>query len=209
MFRSFFQTSTAILIAINVVVSLLAFGNRELFGMLMLQVGAVQQGEWHRVLTSGFVHGDEMHLLFNMLTLFFFGPVLEDRRMLGRNNFLIVYFVSLIVGSFYALYLNWGNPYYSAVGASGAISGVMVGISIFAPFLMILVFGIIPVPAIIYAVLFIGYSAFAMGNQNSIIGHEAHLAGAVAGLVTVILMRPDAAVSLPGRILSALRNRRR
>ena len=117
--------------------------------------------------------------------------------------------MSLIVGSFYALYLNWGNPYYSAVGASGAISGVMVGISIFAPFLMILVFGIIPVPAIIYAVLFIGYSAFAMGNQNSIIGHEAHLAGAVAGLVTVILMRPDAAVSLPGRILSALRNRRR
>ena len=131
---------TLSLIAANVFVSVMAFAFPDLFIHLMFVVGLVKEGEIHRILTSGFLHADIMHLLFNMMTLFFFGPVLEDRRLLGKQGYLIVYFLALIGGNLWALFVNYGDPYYSAVGASGAISGVMVGVSLFAPFLTILIF---------------------------------------------------------------------
>ena len=169
----------------------MAFGSPQLLNDFALVVGPTVQGEYYRVLTAGFLHADFGHLLFNMLTLFFFGPVLEDRRALGKRDFLMVYFGSLLVGNLAAIFFNLNDPYYAAVGASGAISGVMLGVSLFAPFMIILIFGIIPLPAILYAILFVGISAFAMGTHLGGIAHEAHLGGAIAGLVITILLRPQ------------------
>ncbi len=180
-----------ILIGLNTLVSLFAFARPDIFNAFALQVGPTVNGEYYRILTAGFLHGDIGHLFFNMFTLFFFGPVLENKRALGKQGFLIVYFGSLIVGNLAAVGFHLDNPYYTAVGASGAISGVMLGVSLFVPFMIILIFGIIPMPAILYAVLFVGISAFAMGTNIGGIAHEAHLGGALAGLVITIFVRPQ------------------
>lgn len=198
-----------LLIAANVVIFLVTSNNYTLLDAFAFEVGPVLKGEVYRLFTSGFLHASVPHLAFNMLTLFFFGPLLEDKRMLGKSGFLIVYFGSMAVGGVAALFFNMDNPYYSAVGASGAISGIMVAISLFAPFLTILVMGIIPVPAIIYAVLFICYSAFAMENSHSNIGHEAHLGGALAGLVITIALEPRVLPLLKHQVLNALSRFRR
>lgn len=197
-----------ILIAINVVISLYAFENRELLYDLSFQVGPVLDGQYYRMLTSGFLHVDFNHLLFNMLTLFFFGPVLEDERTLGKMNFLILYFGSLIGGSAAALLLNLNDPYYAAVGASGAISGVMAAVSLFAPFMVILIFGIIPIPAVLYAIGFIGISAFAMGSGAGGIAHEAHLGGALTGLLLAIMLFPPVLGLFIRQIQNKLNRRR-
>ena len=187
-----------ILIAVNVLLSLIAFSNAEFFRAMKFEVEAVARGgEYHRLLTSGFLHVDPTHLLFNMVTLFFFGPYLE--KLMGLNGFLAVYFVSLFAGNIWALIENINNPFYSAVGASGAISGVLIAFSLFLPFQLIFVF-FVPIPAIVYAVLFIGYSAFAMGRDNSNIGHEAHLGGAIAGLIVTMILNPGIVNNLIERI---------
>ena len=184
--------ATYVIIAVNVITSLAGFASPYVFGMGLLHVGAIMDGQIWRLLTSGFLHLNFTHLLFNMFTLFFFGPALESDRFLGRRGFLILYFVSLLVGSGYAVWANLGDVNYAAVGASGAVSGVMIGVSLFAPFMMILIFGIIPIPAILYAVGFIGFSTFAIRSGSFWgVGHGGHPAGALAGLVVVAVMRPD------------------
>ena len=200
---------TLTLIAANVAISVLAWTFDDVFLALMFVVEPIKQGEIYRLVTSAFLHADFMHILFNMMTLFFFGPVLEDERTLGKAGFLILYFLSLLGGNLWALYVNWGDPYYAAVGASGGVSGVLAGISLFAPFLTILIFGIIPMPAILYAVLFIGFSAFAMGSGAFGISHEAHLGGAVTGILVVLVMRPKALPNMIAQIKYKLGNRRR
>lgn len=192
-----------VLIFINVVVSFIALSNEKLFHALMFQIEAVmKRGEYHRLITGGFLHADGNHLLFNMITLFFFGPALESDMMLGRNGFLIVYFTSLIMGNIWALIENIDRPEYAAVGASGAVSGVVVSFCLFAPFAMLLIFFILPVPAILFAVLYIAYSAWAVGRGGSNIGHEAHLGGAVTGLVATMLLEPGIVNRLISQLLS-------
>ena len=197
--------ATYILIAANVIASFVALNNPALFKLLMFEVeGVVKRGEYHRLITAGFLHVDVNHLLFNMLTLFFFGPALESSGMLGVSGFLIVYFVSLVAGNLWALVENLKRPDYTAVGASGAVSGVLVSFCLFAPFALILIFFIIPMPAILFAVLYIAYSAIAMGRDKSNIGHEAHLGGAIAGLLVSMLLVPGIIDTLVERVLGLL-----
>ena len=192
---------TYALIAANLFVSVIAFASTTVFVWLMFNVGAVRDGEIWRIITSGFLHGGVMHLLFNMFTLYFFGPVLERRQTLGKQGYLVVYFVSLVGGSLWALYVNFGDLRYSAIGASGAVSGIMVAVSMFAPFSrIIMIFGIIPVPAILFTVFFVLFSAFAIGLDDSLIGHEAHLGGAIAGFITTTLLKPTALSGLISKL---------
>ncbi len=193
---------TYALIVVNVAVSLLAFANMDFFRSWMFSVGHItREGEIHRVITSGFLHASPAHLLFNMLTLWFFGPWLEQPDMLGRNGMLIVYFGSLLAGNGWALVENFRKLDYTAVGASGAISGVVLAFCLYKPFAMLLVFFILPLPAIVFAVLYISYSAFAMGRDNSNIGHEAHLGGAIGGLVITLVLQPGILNHLIDQIL--------
>ena len=188
----FFQApATFTLIITNVLVSILAFSNLKLFEDNALVVGeVVQNRQIHRIVTSGFLHVSPMHLFVNMLTLYFFGPYLESGGMLGLTGFLLVYFGALLAGSLWAILENIDRPEYAAVGASGAVSGVVIAFCLFEPFAMLYIFFLLPMPAILFAVLYIGFSAFLSGNPNSRIGHEAHLGGAVAGLVITMLLTP-------------------
>jgi len=179
---------TFILLAANVLASFIAFSNPGFLSANLLTTNGVRAGEVQRLLTSGFIHGSGVHLFVNMLTLYFFGPYLE--QMLGPVNYLIVYFGALIGGSAWALVENWKNPNYAALGASGAISGVIVSFCVFEPFAMLYIFFAIPMPAIVFAVLYIAFSAAMTGRANKRIAHEAHLGGALAGLALTLILVP-------------------
>ena len=181
--------ATLIFIAANVAFSVYGFTNEAFVRWGVLHTRAVLKGqEWHRVLVSGFLHADGMHLFVNMLTLFFFGPLME--QVLGPQTFYLVYLGSLLAGSALALIMNAKNPDYAALGASGAVSGVLFSFCLFAPFEMIYFFGVIPIPAILFAVLYVAYSVYGMGARRDNIGHEAHLGGAIGGVVLTILLEP-------------------
>lgn len=182
---------TVALLAANVLASLVGMSSREfLESNLLTTRGVLQQKQFHRVVTSGFIHAGQLHLFVNMLTLYFFGPYLEWK--LGSASFAIVYAVSLLAGNGWALIENWRNTEYAALGASGAVSGVVIGFCLFEPFTLLYLFFIIPIPAALFAVLYIAFSAAMTGRTGNRIAHEAHLGGALGGLVATLLIRPEA-----------------
>lgn len=191
--------ATFIFIAANVLISVAGFANERFLNFGLLNVEAIlSRQEWHRVLIAGFLHADPFHLFVNMLTLFFFGPAME--QVLGPHAFYIVYLGSLILGNLGALIMHAREPRYSALGASGAVSGVLFSFCLYAPFHMIFIFGILPVPAILYAVFFVAYSLYGMRAQNDNIGHDAHLFGAAAGVIVSIILYPSLLSHFIGQI---------
>ncbi len=177
-----------ILLAINVIASVFAFSNKEFLEVNIFHMGAVlRRKEYYRIITSCFLHGDPMHLLFNMVTLFFFGPALE--HLMGTGNFAVLYFGSQLGAEAVTIWFKRRNLDYRSLGASGAVSGVVVGFSLYAPFSLLYIFGLIPIPAILFAALFILYSIFAMGGRGRI-AHEAHLGGAVFGGILFAILSP-------------------
>lgn len=148
----------------------------------------VREREWSRWFTAGLVHVGGMHLLFNMITLFYFGPPVE--QAIGPVRFLIVYVGSELAANALTYWRHRNDPQYSAVGASGAISGVLFSFCLFAPFAMLGIMFIIPMPAILFAVLYVVLSIYASRRQIGRVAHEAHLGGALGGLVLTILLAP-------------------
>ncbi len=179
------------LIILNVILSVLAFIYPRIWEYMALEpYQMVRHRQYHQVVTAGFIHGDVSHLLFNMLTLFFFGPHLEA-WFLGSDFFLIVYVASLLVGNIYPLVKYRDDPSYVAIGASGAVSGVVFSYCLFNPLSTLQVFFLFPIPAILFAFLYVGYSIYAMRRRRDNIGHEAHLGGALTGLALTILLEPE------------------
>lgn len=178
--------ATLAILAITTLISLVAFSSPKLLDAMMFDVGRIRRGEWARAVSSGLIHGDPGHLFLNMASLFFIGVWLE--QMIGTPAFVAFYVVSLLGGSAWTLLENWRNPSYRALGASGAVSGIVSGFALFAPFALF--FGFIP--AVIYAIGFIAWSAFASGRVQDGIGHGAHLGGALAGVVLVCVFWPEA-----------------
>ncbi|MFQ5564709.1 MAG: rhomboid family intramembrane serine protease [Parvularculaceae bacterium] len=184
--------ATFALILANVAASLYGlFVDRKFINNFLFNVGAVTRGRQHyRMITSAFLHGDLGHLFVNMLTLYFFGPVVE--KLLGADGFLVIYFGSLLSGKFLSLYVNRKTPAYSALGASGAVSGVVLSFCLFYPLANIYLFLIpIGIPAIVFAALYMAVSMLLMKRPDRVIGHDAHLGGAAGGIVLTLLMRPD------------------
>lgn len=190
------------LIVANVLLSMIAFSNHRFLGQNLFIVGPIlQDNQYHRLVTSGFLHADQGHLFFNMLTLFFFGPYME--LTLGPTGYVMMYTGALLGGSLWSLVEHRRELHYSALGASGAISGVLVSYCLFAPFSLIFIY-FIPVPAMLYAIVYIGYSAFASVNNQSRIGHDAHFGGAIAGILVTLVLRPDAWGQFVGAIENTL-----
>lgn len=181
--------ATMALIIVNTMASVVAFFNPAFMNQNLFHVGPIRKNqEWHRLITSGFLHGGMLHLLVNMYVLFSFGGVLEE-QVLGSGRLLIIYFAALLGGSLWSLLENKDKPDYRALGASGATSGIILTYCIFAPFSM-LGFFFIPMPAIVFALLFIVASAILAQRPNKVIGHEAHLGGALAGILTTFVVEP-------------------
>lgn len=151
----------------------------------------IRQHKYYQLATSGFLHADWMHLLFNMFTFYFFGPVLE--QILGTPFFVGLYFTSLIASGIPSLIMHRNDPNYASLGASGAVEGVIFSFILFYPWQKLYLFFIpIGIPAIIFGALFIAYSIYESRRQGGYINHEAHIAGAISGIIFTIIFQPAA-----------------
>lgn len=178
------------IIAANLLVTLRGFSDNHFFERYKFSVGGIQAGQKERMLTSGFLHVDFAHLFFNMFTLFFFADVVI--RWFGSSKFLIMYFVSLVAGSLLALFFHKKEPYYSAVGASGAVTGILYGAILLQPDMKLaLLFIPIPLPAYILGIAYLLYSIYGMKSRLGNIGHTAHFGGAIGGYAVTLLFKPD------------------
>lgn len=180
---------TTILIAVTMLVSWQAFDKPKLMQRLILWPPAVErQRQYERLLTHGFVHADWPHLLFNMLTLYIFGRQIEQvlSSMMGPLGFLFFY-VSAIVVAILPTYLRHRrDANYSSLGASGGVSAVLFAFILLAPWTRIYV--PIPMPAIVYAVGYVGYSFWMDRRGGDNINHSAHLSGAIYGMLFMLLV---------------------
>jgi len=162
----------------------------------------VRQREYSTIITCGFVHADFGHLLFNSLTLYSFGPNLE--RTIGTTRFLALYLIGLVVSSLGTVFKQRNNPDYASLGASGAILAVLFAYIVYYPTNLILLF-FVPMPAVVFAFAYLGYTWWASSNSRGRINHDAHLDGALTGLVFVGVTDFDAwrhAFSLVSRAIS-------
>ncbi|MCK0131723.1 rhomboid family intramembrane serine protease [Flavobacteriaceae bacterium F08102] len=180
-----------VLIAANVLFSMKGFSDRLFFEKYKFQVGPIQRGERLRMFSSGFLHVDQMHLFFNMFTLFIFADAVID--VVGVVKFLVIYLGSLMAGSTLALSFHKKEPYYAAVGASGAVMGVLYAAIMLNPNMKLsfLFFPFIPIPGYVFGVGYLLYSMYGMKNQVGNIGHSAHLGGGIGGFVLTLALFPQ------------------
>ena len=182
---------TISLIALNVLVSVVTlYAVPQLFNKFMLMpYRTVRQKTWYELVSSGFVHAGLGHLFLNMFVLYFFGLALE--RDIGQEHFLTLYLTGLIVSSLPSLYKEKDNPEFATVGASGAVEGVLFAFIFLYPLRPLCVMFIpIGIPAVIFGALFLAYSVYASRKEGRI-NHLAHIAGALWGLVYLIVFVPN------------------
>jgi membrane associated rhomboid family serine protease len=186
-----------VIIAITAIISFVAPNGSSNFEKYKFSVGAIlNKKEYIRLLSAGFLHADIMHLVFNMLTLYFFGPVVIQG--FGNLGFLIIYFGSILLGNIFSLFIYKKQPWYSAIGASGGVSGILFASIAMIPNIGIYMFFIpIPIPGYIFGLVYFGYSVYMMLNprQHDNIGHAAHLGGAFFGLVYAVANQPQEAMA--------------
>ena len=150
----------------------------------------VRDKRYDTLITKGFVHADMSHLFFNMLTLYFFGPYLEGT--IGTPKFVALYFLGLLVASLGTFVRRRRDMQYASLGASGAISSMLFAFIVYYPMVNIYVFFAIPIPAFLYAVLYLAYSFWAAKNARDNVNHDAHFDGALFGLIFVLVTEPGA-----------------
>ena len=178
-----------VLLAAIALISYLAIKDPLLFNRLKFNVSAVENGEYYRLLTAGFIHVDYNHLFFNGFTLFIFGG--NALYGLGTLNFILLYLISLLMGNGLAYYYHKKNPYYTAVGASGAIMGIVYSsILMFPEMELAFIFFPVPMPAYVFGVGYLIYTLFGIKSQNDGIGHTAHFGGAIGGIICTLVFDP-------------------
>lgn len=178
-----------LLVLANGLFSWQGFKDRNFFGRWCFHVGSVRRGEYLRLVSSGFLHLDIPHLAFNMLALYSFAAGLSP--LLGVPRFLLLYFASLLAGNLLSLWMHRRRPEYTAAGASGAVSGVIfAGILLFPESRIMLFLIPVPLPGWVFALAYIAFSLFGMKKQWGNLGHDAHLGGALAGVLLAVLFFP-------------------
>lgn len=185
------------IIFLTVAISVVCFYNGRLFDRLSLKpYQAVHNHQWYRIITHGFVHGDWMHLIVNMLVFWSFSSVVlyvfrgqyyAGMAMDPNIKFSLLYFGGLVVASAYDIAKRKDNPYYTTIGASGAVSAVVFTSIFYAPLSKIYLMGIIPMPAILFGVLYIAFEAYSARRGGGNVNHHAHMFGAIYGFVFPVL----------------------
>lgn len=184
------HVATIVIIAANVLVSIKGFNDTAFFDRYKFNISAILAGQKERTVTSGFLHVDLSHLFFNMFTLYFFADVVI--QWLGPGKFIGIYFVSLIAGSLLAIFFHKNEPQYSAVGASGAVTGILYAAILLQPDMQLgIMFIPIPVPAYVVGIGYLLYSIYGMKSRLGNIGHTAHFGGAIGGFAMTLLFMPD------------------
>ncbi|MBP9186556.1 MAG: rhomboid family intramembrane serine protease [Bacteroidia bacterium] len=188
---------TIYLIIITVIVSLVCFNNAKLNSDLIFNPYKVKHlNQWYRMVTSGFQHADYIHLFINMFVLFSFGQAVEQYYsfVFGAYSkwvFLLLYLSSIFAANVSTQYKYQNSSGYNALGASGAVSAVLFTSILFDPFNKIYLYGIIGLPGILLGVAYLVYSFYMGKKQNDNVNHEAHLYGAIYGILFTIALKPS------------------
>ena len=188
---------TIIIIAITSLVSIMAFNQYNLMEKLQFNASKIwHQKEYYRLISHGFVHAGWEHLIVNMIVLLSFGRVVEMYFQYGFGRmatayFLILYFGGMLISNGSALFKHRNDYYYNAVGASGAVSAVLFTAIFFDPWNNIYFFGILPMPGIVFAILYLVYSYYMSRKKSDNIAHDAHFLGAVYGFLFPVLLNYD------------------
>jgi membrane associated rhomboid family serine protease len=192
-------TANLIIIIVTVGMSLYAWSNQSIFQGWMMNPAAIEKNrEYHRFITSGFIHADYMHLFFNMFTLYSFGGFIEqifiqkfdNDPFIGSVAYIVFYVVAIVAADISTFIKHRNDRNYNSLGASGAVSAVIFGAILFIPTAQLQVF-FIPMPAFIFAILYLAYTYYEMRRGNGYINHSAHWWGAVFGVVVMVAMYPE------------------
>jgi membrane associated rhomboid family serine protease len=197
---------TWILIGLTVIVSWVAFERPKLLDRLTLWPPAIdRKHEYDRLVTYGFVHADWMHLLFNMMTLYFFGPLAERyyAEYMGPLAYPLFYLSALVVAILPTYLRHRRDAHYRSLGASGAVAAVLFTFVLLSPWSIIYVF-VIPCPAIVFGVLYLGYSVWADRRGHGNVNHAAHFWGALYGIVFAIVAEPRVVPSFLEKLTSPM-----
>lgn len=200
---------TIIILLITSIFSIIAFNKPELMNKYQFNPYKTYHGkEWYRLFSHALLHLDWMHLIVNMFVLLSFGQVMEEYFQFYFRNVWIIYYTLLYVGgvvvsTLYTLIKQKDNYYYNAIGASGAVSAVVFASILFSPTSRLLIMGIIPIPAILFGVLYLVYSYYMSKKNIDNVGHDAHFWGAVYGFVFPILLRPELLKQFLSQIIGA------
>ena len=189
---------------ITALISLAAFNNDNLTQKLILWPRMMDKPEeYYRLLTSGFIHADMMHLIFNMITLYFFGEYVEQLfLMVGIRHemFLVLYLTAIVASSLPSYLKQKDNLYYRSLGASGGVAAVLFAFIYFAPWQTIS-FWFIPIPGILAGVGYLAYSAYMVKKGGDYINHDAHFAGAIYGFLFLIAFEPNHGLTFLNQLL--------
>ena len=189
---------TYILIAITVLVSMYAFNRSDVMRRFILSPYIVKsQGEYYRFITSGFLHKDHVHLIFNMITLYFFGQIIEVvfAAIFGSRGslyYIALYVLAIIVSDIPSYFKHRHNPAYSSLGASGGVAAIVFAFILFLPLEKINLYLFIPIPGFILGFLYLVYSYYQGRKAADHINHDAHLYGALFGLIFCVILYPPA-----------------
>jgi membrane associated rhomboid family serine protease len=205
------MTITMLLIVSIGIVSYFCFSNQKLFNQLLFSPYVIiREKEWFRFVTSAWVHGGYAHLLINLFVLYSFGNSLESIMInwfgaLGKLYFLVLFIGAVIIAHVPTYFKEKDSYHYASVGASGGVSGVLFASILIDPLRFLYLFGVIPIPGIVFAVLYLWYSMRMSKQANDNINHEAHLFGALGGMILLIIMKPEV-IALFGQQLMELVN---
>jgi membrane associated rhomboid family serine protease len=184
---------TILIIIATCLVSYLGFQNREVIEKCKNNPYLeANKGEYFRMLTGGFLHADWVHLGVNMFVLWSFGSIVENYFSLyfglGATIYLVFYFVAIIAADIPGYFKHKDNPYFSSIGASGAVSAITFASILFSPTSQILIYGILPIPAWVFGGLYLAYTTWAERNKEDNVDHSAHFGGAVFGFFAPIVL---------------------
>jgi membrane associated rhomboid family serine protease len=193
-----------LLIILTTLVSYKGFTNSVFFDQYKFEVDKILiYKDYKRLVTSGFLHVNWMHLIFNMFSLYIFSGLVEGG--LGSVSFLLIYFASLIGGGLLSLLIHRHHSEYSSVGASGAVWGVLFACVALYPGMTISLFPLpFSMPIWLYALIFVLFTIYAIRSRKNNIGNESHLGGALIGMTLALIMNPMALVNNYGKILIVL-----
>ena len=182
-------TILIVIIAVTILFSLKGFNDVAFFRKYEFHIGSIRAGEQIRIVSSGFLHGDMGHLFFNMFTLYMFAPVVIN--YFGSASFFLIYMASLVFGSLLTLWMHKNDYSYRAIGASGAVIGILYSAILIDPSMNLYLFFIpIPIPAYLFGIGYLLYSTYGMKAKNDNIGHTAHFGGAIGGYLITLLKEP-------------------
>ncbi len=190
-------TITLIIIIVTTGTSLYTMQKPRVLNSLMMNPFLItSQGQYYRLISSGFIHRDHMHLIFNMFSFYFFGTQLEYIfkeifGSMGSVHYVALYVLGIVVSDIPTVFKNRHNKYYNSLGASGAVSAVVFACILFLPLRDICIYGVLCFPGVVLGFLYLVYSFYSSKKSKDGINHDAHLYGALFGVAYCLVFYPD------------------